>query len=133
MMADMSGESRSVTDLIGDLSGNVSTLMRKEIQLARAETSEKASQAMVAVGSILAGAVLALAALIVLLQALVIALTNAGIPAGWSALIVGVVVAGIAYALAQKGANDLKAGNLVPGRTIDSLKQDAETLKEQAR
>lgn len=133
MMATMPGENRSIADLIGDLSGNVSTLMRKEIQLARAETSEKVNQAMVAVGSILGGAVLAIAALIVLLQALVIGLTNAGIPAGWSALIVGIVVAVVAYALVQKGANDLKAGSLAPGRTIDSLKQDAQTLKEQAR
>lgn len=132
-MATMPGENRSIADLIGDLGGNVSTLMRKEIQLARAETSEKVSQAMVAVGAILGGAVLAIAALIVLLQALIIGLTNAGIPAGWSALIVGAVVAGIAYALVQKGTNDLKAGNLVPGRTVDSLKQDAQTLKEQAR
>ena len=132
-MATVSGDNRSIADIVGDLSGNVSTLMRKEIQLARAETSEKVSQAAVAVGSILAGGVLALAALIVLLQALVIALTNAGIPAGWSALIVGVMVAGIAYALIHKGTTDLKAGNLVPERTVDSLKQDAQTLKEQAR
>ena len=124
---------RSITDLLGDLSGNVSTLMRKEIQLARAETSEKVGQAMGAVGAILGGAVLALGALIVLLQALVIALTNAGIPAGWSALIVGVIVAVIAYALIQKGASDLKARNLTPERTFDSLKQDAQTLKEQTR
>ena len=127
------GDNRTITDLLGDLSGNVSTLMRKEIQLARAETSEKVSQAMVAIGSILSGAVLALAALIVLLEALVIALTNAGIPAGWSALIVGVIVAGIAYALIHKGTNDLKAGSMAPERTIDSLKQDAQTLKEQTR
>ena len=127
------GDNRSITDLIGDLSGNVSTLMRKEIQLARAETSEKVSQAMVAVGSIVGGAVLALAALIVLLQALVIALTNAGIPAGWAALIVGVLVAGTAYALIHKGTSDLKAHNLTPERTIDSLRQDAQTLKEQTR
>ncbi len=132
-MATSTSDDRSITDLLGDLSGNVSTLMRKEIQLARAETSEKVSQAMVAVGSILGGAVLALAALIVLLQALVIALTNAGIPAGWSALIVGVIVAGIAYTLIQKGSSDLKAHNLAPERTIDSLKQDAQTLKEQTR
>ena len=132
-MATSAGDNRSITELLGDLSGNVSTLMRKEIQLARAETSEKINQATVAVGSILGGAVLALAALIVLLQALVIALTNAGIPAGWSALIVGVIVAGIAYALIHKGTSDLKAGNLAPERTIDSLKQDAETLKEQTR
>lgn len=133
MMATMSGDNRSISDLVGDLGNNVSTLMRKEIQLARAETSEKVSQATVAVGSIVAGAVLAIAALIVLLQALVIGLSNAGIPPGWASLIVGVVVAGIAYALVQKGASDLKAGNLVPGRTIDSLKQDAHTVKEQAR
>ena len=132
MMATAS-DNRSITDLLGDLSGNVSTLMRKEIQLARAETSEKVGQAMTAVGSILGGAVLALAALIVLLQALVIALTNAGIPAGWAALIVGVIVAGIAYALIHKGTSDLKAHNLAPERTIDSLKQDAQTLKEQTR
>jgi VIT1/CCC1 family predicted Fe2+/Mn2+ transporter len=132
-MATSGSENRSIPELLGDLSGNVSTLMRKEIQLARAETSEKVSQAMVSVGSILGGAVLALAALIVLLQALVIALTNAGIPAGWSALIVGVIVAGIGYALIHKGTNDLKADNLAPERTIDSLKQDAQTLKEQTR
>lgn len=129
----MTGESRSITDLLGDLTGNVSTLMRKEIQLARAETSEKVSQVMVAAGSILAGAVLALAALIVLLQALVIALTNAGIPAGWAALIVGVIVAGISYALIHKGTSDLQAHNLAPERTINSLKHDAQTLKEQTQ
>jgi hypothetical protein len=72
-------------------------------------------------------------ALIVLLQALVIALTNLGIPPGWSALIVGVVVAVIAYALIQKGTSDLKAHNLAPNRTVDALKQDAHTLKEQTR
>lgn len=132
-MATSTSDSRSVSELLRDLSGNVSTLMRKEIQLARAETSEKISQAMVAVGSILGGAILALAALIVLLQALVIALTNAGIPAGWSALIVGVIVAGIAYVLIHKGTRDLEAGNLAPERTIDSLKQNAQTLKEQTR
>ena len=133
MMAASASDDRSISDLIGDLSGNVSTLMRKEIELARAETSEKVSQATVAVGSILGGAILALAALIVLLQALVIALTNAGIPAGWSALIVGVIVAGIAYVLIHKGTSDLKAGNLAPERTIYSLKQNAQTLKEQTR
>ena len=132
-MATSASENRSIPELLGDLSGNVSTLMRKEIQLARAETSEKVSQAMVSVGSILGGAILALAALLVLLQALVIALTNAGIPAGWSALIVGVIVAGIAYVMIHKGTDDLKAGNLAPERTIDSLKQDAQTLKEQTR
>ena len=73
------------------------------------------------------------AALIVLLQALVIGLTEAGVPAGWSALIVGVVVAVIAYILIRKGTNDLKGSNLAPSRTVDSLRRDAQVVKEQAR
>ena len=132
-MATAPGDNRSITDLLGDLSGNVSTLFRKEIQLARAETSEKIGQAMVALGSILGGAALALAALIVLLQALVIALVNLGVPAGWASLIVGVLVAGAAYAFIQKGVNDLKADRLAPHRTVDAMRKDAATLKEQVQ
>jgi Putative Actinobacterial Holin-X, holin superfamily III len=127
----MQTEDRSLKDLLGDLSGNITTLFRKEIQLARAETSEKISQVGYAIGSIAGGAILALAALIVLLQALVIGLTAAGIPAGWSSLIVGVVVAAIAYGLIHKGTSDLKAGNLAPNRTMDSIKRDAHVAKEQ--
>ena len=127
----MQTEDRSLKDLLGDLTGNITTLFRKEIQLARAETSEKISQVAYAIGSIAGGGILALAALIVLLQALVIAITTAGVPAGWSALIVGVVVAAIAYGLIYKGTNDLKAGNLAPTRTIDSMKRDAHVAKEQ--
>jgi Putative Actinobacterial Holin-X, holin superfamily III len=129
----MQTEDRSLKDLFADLSNSITTLFRKEIQLARAETSEKVTQIGVALGSIAGGAILAMAALIVLLQAVVIGLTEAGIPAGWASLIVGVIVAVIAYALIHKGTSDLKASNLAPSRTVDSLKRDAQIAKEQAR
>lgn len=126
-------DDRSIKDLLGDLSGSISTLFRKEIQLARAETSEKITQSMVALGAIAGGAILALAALIVLLQALVIAIAEAGVPPALAALIVGVVVAAIAYFMIHKGTNDLKASSLAPGRTMDSLRRDAQLAKEQAQ
>jgi Putative Actinobacterial Holin-X, holin superfamily III len=129
----MQTDDRSLKDLLADLTDSITTLFRKEIQLARAETSEKVTQVAVAIGAIAGGAVLALAALIVLLQALVIAITEAGVPAGWAALLVGVVVAIIAYVLIHKGTNDLKGSNLAPSRTIDSLKRDAQVVKEQAQ
>jgi Putative Actinobacterial Holin-X, holin superfamily III len=129
----MHTDDRSLKDLLADLTESVTTLFRQEIQLARAETSEKITQVGVAIGAIAAGAILALAALIVLLQALVIGITEAGVPAGWAALIVGVVVAVIAYVLIHKGTNDLKASNLAPDRTMSSLKRDAQVVKEQAR
>jgi hypothetical protein len=129
----MHADDRSLKDLLADLSNSITTLFRKEIQLARAETSEKVTQVGVALGSIAGGAILALAALIVLLQALVIGITAAGVPAGWASLIVGVVVAVIAYAFIHKGTSDLKASNLAPSRTVDSFKRDAQVAKEQVR
>jgi hypothetical protein len=129
----MHTDDRSLKDLLADLTESVTTLFRQEIQLARAETSEKITQVGVALGAIAAGAILALAALIVLLQALVIGITEAGVPPGWAALIVGVVVAVIAYVLIHKGTSDLKASNLTPDRTVSSLKRDAQVVKEQAR
>lgn len=129
----MGTDDRSLKDLFADLTDSITTLFRKEIQLARAETSEKITQVGVAIGAIAGGGILALAALIILLQALVIGITEAGVPAGWSALIVGVVVAIIAYVLIHKGTNDLKGANLAPNRTVDSLKRDAQVVKEQAR
>jgi hypothetical protein len=126
-------DDRSLKDLLSDLSGSISTLFRKEIQLVRAETSEKITQSMVAVGAIAGGAILALAALIVLLQALVIALAELGVPPALSALIVGLAVAAIAYFMIHKGTNDLKASSLAPDRTMDSLRRDAQLVKEQAQ
>jgi Putative Actinobacterial Holin-X, holin superfamily III len=127
----MHADDRSLKDLLVDLSNSITTLFRKEIQLVRAETSEKVTQVGVALGSIAGGAILALAALIVLLQALVIGIAEAGVPAGWASLIVGVIVAVIAYILIHKGTSDLKASNLAPSRTVDSLKRDAQVAKEQ--
>ena len=126
-------DDRSLKDLLSDLSGSITTLFRKEIQLARAETSEKITQSMVALGAIAGGAILALRALIVLLQALVIAIAEMGVPPALASLIVGLVVAAIAYFMIHKGTNDLKASSLAPDRTMDSLRRDAQLVKEQAQ
>lgn len=120
----------SLKGLLAELGENIATLFRNELAVAKAETSENATQAMMAVGAIAAGIAVALAALIVLLQALVIALTNMGIAPGWSALIVGVVAATVAFGLVQKGLSDLQAKNLMPRRTIKNIERDAQTIKE---
>ncbi len=123
-------DERSVARLLGDLASDVTALFRTEMELAKTEVGEKANQAVVAIGMIAGGAALGLAALLVLLQALVIALTNAGIPAGWSSLIVGVVVAVIGYVLVHKGTKDLKASHLAPERTIRSVGDDVRATKQ---
>jgi putative superfamily III holin-X len=127
----MSTQERPLKDLIADLGSNIALLFRKELELARAETSEKIGQAGTAVASIAAGGILALAALLVLLQALVVAIAEAGVPPAVAALIVGAAVAVIAFILVYKGIRDLRMSHLAPTRTVDALKRDAQVAEEQ--
>lgn len=121
---------KSTTGVFSDVLEHVSTLVRKEVDLARAEISENLSKAGVAIGLLVGAAVIALTALNVLSAALVAALTEAGIEAGWSALIVGVALAIIAFALMSKGLSDLKLSSLAPTRTVKNVERDAKTVKE---
>ena len=123
-------QDRSTPGLMADLLDQVTQLFRKEVQLFRAEMGDKANQAIVAAGSILAAAVIAITALNVLAVALVAALTNAGIPAPWSAVIVGVGLAVLAYVMARKGIENLKTGSLAPERTTRAAARDVSMVKE---
>lgn len=125
---------RPVTELFGDLARQLSSLFRTEIQLARAEMSERLGAAGGAVAMLAAGAVMALAALIVLLFALVAWLSEAfDLSPALAALLVGVVVALVAYGLVRVGMSRLKAQNLAPQRTVEQLSRDAAMAKESVR
>ena len=135
---------KSTGSLLSDALTHVSSLVRSEVDLARAEVNENLKSAGAAIGlivgavrrvrsqrSLVVGAVVvALTALNVLSAALVAALTEAGIPAGWSALIVGVAFALIAYVMVNKGTNALKLSSLAPTRTTKNVKRDAQAVKE---
>ncbi|MFG6518305.1 phage holin family protein [Sulfitobacter sp. 1A13496] len=121
---------KSAGSLLTEALSHVSSLMRKEVDLARAEVNENLKHAGVAIGLIVGAVVVALTALNVLSAALVAALTEAGIAAGWSAVIVGVLLAIVAYVMIQKGTNDLKLSSLAPSRTAKNVKRDAATMKE---
>ena len=131
-------DGRPLTELIGSLAGDLTSLFRKEIQLAKAEASEKASEAAGGVAQIVIGAVVALGALGVLLGAAVSGLALVLLRQGFSepaaeaiaALIVGVVVAAIAAFFVSRGLNTLKTGNLSLKRTANSLQRDAAAVKE---
>lgn len=124
---------RSAPALIGDLLRHVTELLSKEIQLLRAEISEKTNQAVIACGMIVAAIVFALTALNVLSAALVAAIANLGISGGWAALIVGGGLAAFSLALAAKGVEDLKASNLALERTASSVADDVRMAKEKVQ
>jgi hypothetical protein len=127
--SDTPGEDRPIGSLISDLTQQVTDLVRKEVQLLRAEVSDKARQAGRGVGEIAAGGVCLLAALLILLQALVVALAELIGPA-WAALAVGVGVALLGVLLLQMGQRSLKASHLAPERTSEQLRHDADMARD---
>jgi xanthine/uracil permease len=130
-MPDMS-EGRSIPQLLSDFTGDLTTLLRKESELVRAEFSEKLGQVARGGGEIAAGAICLLAALLVLLQALVIALSKVMDPA-WASLLVGVLVAVIGVVLLRAGAKTAKLSELTPDRTMRQMEKDVQLAKEQVK
>jgi hypothetical protein len=121
-------EGTSVGELIGNISNDLSTLFRQEVELAKAELKQEASKAGKAAG-MLSGAGFAGYLVVVLLTfALVAALSNVMDP-GWAALIVAVLWAIVGAVLYANGRKKLKTVDPTPRRTVDTLKEDAQWLK----
>jgi xanthine/uracil permease len=123
-------ESTSVSELFQELADQTRTLVSLEVNLAKAELSEKASKMGRSAGFMAAGGFIIYAGFLAIMAAVIIALANVISP--WlSALVVGIVVGLIGYSLLRKGMNDLKKESPLPQRTLDSLKRDKEWAQEQ--
>lgn len=124
---------KNITELFADLIEHLSTLFRKEIELAKVEAGEKMQQATRATVYLMAGGAVLLAGFIVLLDAAVAWIVHLGLELRWSTLIVGAVVVIIGYVMFQKGVSDLKTKNLTPRRTVEQVRRDAHIAREQVR
>ena len=120
----------SLGELFSELSQEASTLLRQEVQLAKAEVTRKATQAGREGAFVAAGGFVAYAGFLALIAAAIFGVAEF-IPLWLSALLIGVIVAGVGYLLLQKGLNGLKEINPAPERTIETLKEDKEWLKQQ--
>ena len=129
-MAQLRDE-RSLGDLFSDLSRETTTLVRQEVQLAKAELTQSATEVARGVGMLVAGGAVAYAGLLFLLLAIVFGLIQAGWDAWLSALVVGLVVVAIGAILVLRARESLKPANLAPRRTVETLKEDQEWAKEQ--
>lgn len=126
-------QERSLGELFGDLARETSTLVRQEVELAKTEMSQKASNIGKDIGFLAVGGAIAYAGVLALGAALIIGLAQLGLPWWLSALLVGLVVAGIGYFLVQKGLSALKQQNLAPQKTIETIKEDVEWAKGQTK
>jgi hypothetical protein len=117
---------RTVSDVVADLAD----LFQKEMRLAKAEISQKISTKIQAGVWMAVAGMLGLIAGLLVVQAAVFFVASFGIAMHWSCLIVAAVLAAGAAIAFFRGRADARE-ELVPSRTINQIKQDIATTKEQ--
>jgi len=124
---------RSTSELLKKLSDETTTLVRREIDLAKAELAEKGKKAGLGAGMFGGAGLFGVGAFAALTTCLIAALDTA-MPLWLAALIVTVVYAAIAAVLALTGKGKVQeAGPPVPEQAIESTKEDVEWAKTRAR
>jgi putative superfamily III holin-X len=121
-----SGLMQAVTDLFADLAD----LLQKELRLAKTEITEKIVARLRASVWMVAAGVLAIVAVLLLIEAAVFGIASFGIALHWSCLIVAGVLLLIAAAAFFQGRAAAE-GELLPTRTAKQISQDIKTAKEQ--
>lgn len=123
---------RSIPQLIRDFTRETTALVRDEVDLAKSEVTDKISQLGSGMSTLVIGALVFFAGLLVLLDAAVAALLQVIPPDQvWLApLIVGGVVFLIGAIMLASGRSKLKAENLKPQRTLNEMHQDKTLVKE---
>jgi hypothetical protein len=121
---------QSIADLLKQLSQETTTLVRQEIELAKAEATERGKQAGVGAGMVGGAGAAGLMALIALTLTAVFALDT--FMKGWlAALIVTVIWGAVAGALALLGRNRIKEATPPAPQTIETVKEDVQWAKSQ--
>jgi hypothetical protein len=124
---------QSISELVKDLATETSTLVRQEIDLAKAEMTDRGKRAGKGVGMLAAGAVVAVLAFGALTAGLIAALDLA-MPTWLAALIVTVAYGAIAAVLVQIGRKQVQeAAPPIPEETIESVKEDVQWAKTRTR
>ena len=130
---DQREESRGIGDLLGDLGRQVSTLVRKEIDLARVEVTSSVGRMSRGAAMAGAGGAILYAGLLVLLLAIVLGLIEAGIDGWLAAFIVAVVVVVIGGVVTSMGVKQMQATDLAPKQTAETVRENVEFVKEQIK
>jgi hypothetical protein len=124
-------QDRSLGELFGQLTQDLSLLVRQETQLAKTEIQEKISRASRNLVSFAAGGVVVLLGVLALTAAVILLLVDpVGLEPWLAALLVGVLLGGGGYAMLRNGLRDLKQLDPAPRRTVESIKEDIQLAKE---
>jgi hypothetical protein len=130
-MPELRQQERSIGELFGQLTQDMTLLVRQEVRLARTEMTEKLSRFTTNLISVGAGGFVAYLGGLALMAALILAIRDlANISLAWSALIVGGILAIVGYVMLQRGLKELKAVDLAPRRSVENIKDDVQSIKD---
>jgi uncharacterized membrane protein YqjE len=121
---------RPIGDLLKQLAEETSTLVRKELELARAEVTEKGKEAGIGFG-MFGGAGVAAVLALGSLTACLIALLATAMEVWLAALIVTALWAVVAGVLALAGRNKVQEATPPAPQTIETIKEDVQWAKTQ--
>jgi hypothetical protein len=123
MMPSPPQSDRSLGDLLADLTQEIVTLVRQELSLARAELSHKATHIGRNIGLIAVAGMVAYAGLLAILAALILALSQLGLPLWGASLLIGTIVVVSGAIVAMRAIHALRQEDLVPRQTLQSLQE----------
>jgi len=128
----MGAEERSFSEVVQAILGNVQEIVRSEVRLAKAEIGEEAVKAKSSAALLGAGTITAIYAIFFLLLMAVYALSLV-MPNWAAALTVGAILAGLAALLLTAGVGRYKKVHLNAERTVETIKENVEWAKQQAK
>jgi Putative Actinobacterial Holin-X, holin superfamily III len=132
MNENRSMDNKPLGDLFADLASEMSNLVRQEIALAKVEVGQKAKHIGRNVGYLVVGGAVAYAAMLAVIAAIIMLLARV-MPEWGATLLVGVLVAGIAWLLIGKALAALQQTDITPRETVETLKEDATWMKQQIK
>lgn len=121
---------KSAGEMMSDILGNVASLVRNEVDLARTEVASSLTRAAGAIGAMAISVLLAITGLNVLAGSLVALVVWAGVPPPWAAGVVGVVLLFIAYLTFLSAKSAFTQIGFMPIRAARSVKREASAIKE---
>ena len=126
-------ENRSIGDLLGDLGRQVSTLVRKEIDLARVEVTSSFGRMSRGAAMAGAGGAVLYAGLLVLLAAGILGLIEAGFEAWLAAAIVAAVALVVGGVVTSIGVKQIQTTDVAPKQTAETVRENVEFVREQMK
>jgi hypothetical protein len=125
-------DERTFGELLGQLSQDTTLLVRQELQLAKTEINEKIARATGYVASLATGGLVGWAGALAVVAGIVLLLAQvAGLPAWLAALLVGAVLGITGFVMVWGALRSLKRIDASPQRTVQTIEDDIQWVKEQ--